>query len=178
MRNIEKLVLAFSLSLSLLLMVGRGVNAGGKPATLDQSFMMDEVQDGKKIDDGFELWNVVGRFDKANRLSECRIKVVSLLWSENQTHAFVWVHGSQKITDVMPDTYKVEMNGRLNPFSGLDIVIEFNPDRTKIINISGSMRAGTKGQSISVFQINRNSRNRKVPPVYNPSWDPAREGKE
>lgn len=145
-----------------------GQDRSVRPGRFGQSFMMQESQDGERVKHGFEMWTVSGEFSAA-RDPRCTIQVTSLHWLDEQTHIFNWLHESSKITEIRHGIFKVETNGRLNPFSGLEVVIEFSSDRTQILDVSGSMRAGTKGQSVSIFHVDRDSWNRKVPPVYNPS---------
>jgi hypothetical protein len=62
------------------------------------------------------------------------------------------------------------MNGRLNPFSGLEVIVEVNKNRTRIIEMTASMRSGSRGQSVVTFRIDRSNETRKLPPLRNPSW--------
>lgn len=135
---------------------------------VDQSFMMSEIEDGKLIKDQFEIWTVTANL-RGND-PHCVIQVTDFLFDENETHAFNWLHTSKKITEILPGIFKIELNGRLNPFSGLEVVIEISSDTAKIVDMSGNMRVGSKGQSVLVFQIDRDNKNRRIPPIYNPSW--------
>jgi hypothetical protein len=139
-----------------------------RPSSFEQRFMMQEVEDGEQSKDSFEIWTVSGDFSRTNG-STCKIQATSLTSTDEETHIFNWLHEGRTITEILPGIFKMGMNGRLNPFSGLEVVIEFSQDRTRIVDLSGSMRAGTRGQSVVVFQVDRDSRNRKIPPVYNPS---------
>lgn len=141
---------------------------------VDQSFMMREIEDGRLVKDLFEIWTVTANLRGNN--PHCVIQVTSFVVVGNMTHVFNWLHTSKKITEILPGIFKIELNGRLNPFSGLEVVIEISSDTAKITDMSGNMRVGSKGQSIGVFQIDRDNKNRRIPPIYNPSW-PASPGK-
>lgn len=135
---------------------------------INQSFMMSEIEDGRLIKDSFEIWTVAANL-RGND-PHCVIQVTSFLVAENEALVFNWLHTSKKITEILPGIFKIELNGRLNPFSGLEVVIEISGDTAKIADMSGNMRIGSKGQSVGVFQIDRDNKNRRIPPIYNPSW--------
>jgi hypothetical protein len=138
-----------------------------KPTSIFQSFVMNVTEDGKDQSDWFELWEVSGEF--VGRTTSCSIRVASFTVTD-KTHVHLWNHLSQRVTEVRPGIFRVEMNGRLNAFSDLDVVVELNPDRTRVIEMSGSMRSGSRGQSVLTFRIDRNNQTRKLLPLYNPSW--------
>jgi len=128
---------------------------------------MNVADDGRKSKDHFEIWEVVVDFS-SSKLS-CTIQVASFLVSDS-TRVYLWKHESQSIEEVRPGIFKVLLSGRLNPFSGLEVVVELNKGRSHIVNVSGSMRSGTRGQSVLVFQVDRETETRRLPPLRNPSW--------
>ena len=138
-----------------------------QPEPLFQSFLMTVAEDGKEIRDHFEIWEVSGDFSGSR--PSCLIQAASFIVSD-ESRVNIWSHEAQRITHVRPGIFKVEMTGRLNPFSGLEVVIEFSKSRQRITNISGSMRSGTRGQSVRVFHVDRKNENRPLPPLRNPSW--------
>jgi len=132
-----------------------------------EPFMMTVAEDGHVTPDSFEIWDVSCTLRKAQ--PSCLILAASFV-TDDETAVFLWQHVSRKVIEVRRGIFRVEMNGRLNPFSGLDVVIEMSSDRSRIANISGSMRSGSKGQSVVVFQVDRKSVNRRLPPLRNHSW--------
>ena len=137
------------------------IESGAKP------LMMTVAEDGHVTLDNFEIWDVSCTLRKPQ--PSCSILAASFITSD-ETRVFLWQHVARKVIEVEPRIFRVEMNGRLNPFSGLDVVIEMSSDGSSIANVSGSMRSGSKGQSVSVFQVDRKSVNRRLPPLRNFSW--------
>ena len=161
-------------SVALILLIGvwpalliAEAQQSSKPAPILQSFVMTVAEDGKELTDQFELWEVSGEFSGGT--SSCSIRVASFI-AKGVTHVFLWNHTAQRVTEIRPGIFKLEMGGRLNEFSGLEVVVEFNQDRTRIVEMSASMRSGTRGQSIVVFRVDRKSETRRLPPLRNPSW--------
>ena len=140
-----------------------------QPAPILQSFLMTVAEDGKEQADWFELWEVSSAFSGAK--PSCSIQVASFVASD-VTRVNLWSHTSQRVSEVRPNIFKVEMNGRLNPLGGLEVIVEFNRDRTRIVEMNGSMRSGSRGQSVVVFRVDRKSESRRLPALRNPSWPP------
>ena len=143
---------------------------------------MEERQDGKKSESSFELWELRCSLPQTaasptgqHTAPFCRLFAVSIAWSEKPattdatSHLFSWLHESSRVTEVQPGIYRVEMNGRLSPCSGLDLIVKLNSTRSRIVDLSGSMRAGTQCQSVSEFRPDRQSESRRIPPIWNPS---------
>jgi hypothetical protein len=144
--------------------------------------VIEERQDGKKIESSCELWELTcslphtAAFPKGQHtVPFCRLLAVSIGWSEEPattdttSHLFSWLHESSRVTEVQPGIYRVEMNGRLSPCSGLDLIVKLNSTRSKIVDLTGSMRAGTQCESMSEFRPDRQSESRRIPPIWNPS---------
>ena len=138
-----------------------------KPTSIFQSFVMTVSEDGKEQADWFELWEISGEF--GGRTPTCSIRVASFT-AQDVTRVNLWSHTAQRVTEIRPGIFRVEMNGRLNPFSGLEVIVELNRDRTRVIEMTASMRSGSRGQSVVTFRIGRNNETRKLPPLRNPSW--------
>lgn len=133
---------------------------------IEQSFLVREFQDGSASTDLFELWQV--RFDRSAD-TPLIIQVASFVTLGDETRVFIWTHTAASVKEIQPGVFKAECNGRLNPFAGLDVVLEISGKRIK--NISGSTRAGTKGQAIVAYQVDHKVL--KVPlNLANPSWQP------
>jgi hypothetical protein len=162
-KTVALLLLAGILSLPL---IGETQQALKPPAIL-QSFLMTVAEDGKEQTDWFELWEVSGEFNGAKPF--CSIQVASFS-ADAVTRVNLWNHTSQRVTEIRPNVFKVEMNGRVNPSGGLEVIVEFNRDRTRIVEMNGSMRSGSRGQSAVVFHVDRKSETRRLPPLRNPSW--------
>ena len=73
------------------------------------------------------------------------------------------------IKEIRPGVFRAECNGRLNPFSGLDVVFEVS--RGGVSTVSGSMRAGSRGQSVSIFKVDHKTQSLKMN-LLNPAWIP------
>ena len=162
------LILVVLLLSSLDLVSGQDKSQQARhPGPVFQSFFMNVAEDSRETPDNFELWEVVGDFGGSK--SSCSIQVASFLLQDS-TRVYPWNHEAQRITEIRPGIFKVELNGRMNSFSGLEVIIEFNKDRSQILDVNGSMRSGTKGQSVRVFQVDRKTETRRLPPLRNPSW--------
>ncbi len=135
--------------------------------SIESSFLMTESQDGRQTEDLFEVWSVRANLESPN--PTVQIQAASFVTYKGETSLFTWLHESSSVAQVKPDVYKIELNGRLNPFSGLEVVLELSPDRKKIQTISGSMRAGTRGQSVAVFKPDHQTQNKKLL-LTNPSY--------
>lgn len=130
-----------------------------------ESFLMTVAEDGKNIPDNFEVWEISCDLGEQS----CSIKVASFLVSD-LTRVYLWNHEAKTITEVRPGIYGIEMNGRSSSFSGLEVVIEISGDGSRILDVSGSMRIGVKGQSVRVFHVDRKTQSKRIPPLNNPSW--------
>jgi hypothetical protein len=162
------LILVVALLLPFSLVTGQSsVQQRRNPGPVFQSLLMNVAEDGKETSDNFEIWEVGGHLGGPK--SSCSIRVASFLL-EHSTRVYLWNHEAERITEVRPGIFKVELNGRMSSFSGLEVIIEFNKDRSEIINLSGSMRSGTGGQSVRVFHVDRKTETRRLPPLRNPSW--------
>lgn len=131
------------------------------------SFLMTEFEDGKQTEDLFEIWTIKANLSSTN--PAIQIQAASFVSHAGETRVFPWLHESTQVSQVSPGIYKAELNGRLNPFSGLEVVLELSPGGRKIQTISGSMRAGTRGQSVSVFKPDLKTPNKKIQ-LVNPSY--------
>jgi len=141
---------------------------GQRPGPFFQSFLMRVTEDGKEINDWFEIWEVSGDFSTDK--TSCSIQAAAFTLSE-ETRVNIWSHRARAVVEFLPRRFRIDMNGRLNPASELQVVIEFGAGHSRIVNISGTMRSGTKGQSVLAFHVDRKSENRRVPPLRNPSWN-------
>ncbi len=155
-----------ALTFSPLLLIGSNQQAP-KPASIFQSFVMTVSEDGKEQADWFELWELTGEF--GSRTPTCSIQVASFVL-DDETRVHLWSHKAQRVTEARPGIFRVEMSGRLNPSSDVEVIIEINEDRTRVIEMSASMRSGSRGQSVVTFRVDRNNETRKLPPLRNPSW--------
>lgn len=117
---------------------------------LEQSFMMREIQDGVESADLFEVWQV--SFNPKGDLA-VQVQVASFVELGDETRVYLWLHTSTRVVEVRPGIFKAECNGRLNPFAGLDLVFEVRDGR--IVDLSGSTRAGTRGQAVVAYKIDR-----------------------
>lgn len=133
---------------------------------IEQSFLMREFQDGSASTDLFEIWQV--RFDRSTD-TPLIIQVASFVTVNDETRVFVWTHTAATVKEIQPGIFEAECNGRLNPFAGLDVVFEISGKRIK--DISGSTRAGTKGQAIVAYQVDREALKVALN-LANPSWQP------
>src|SRR5205809_7525118 len=113
MKNVALLLLAI-LSMPL---ISEGQQSA-KSAAILQSFLMSVAEDGKEQTDWFELWEVSGTFTGARR--SCSIQVASFLGND-VARVNLWNHVSHRVTEIRPNIFKVELNGRLNPFGGLEV---------------------------------------------------------
>jgi hypothetical protein len=130
--------------------------------------MVYEIQDGKLLSNTFEIWTVSADLNSNN--PTCTILVSSFTTQSGVTFVFNWAHHATKISEPKNNIFKIELTGRLNPFSGLDVMLELSEDGQSIKEITGSMRAGSRGQSISQFKIDRTNLLREVAPISNPSY--------
>jgi hypothetical protein len=155
---IQENMTKIAILLSVLICVRAETKASSAPllaqpaSTFTGSFLMTVAEDGENTLDNFEIWEVSGNFQGHGR--SCSIQAASFIVSD-ATRVYLWNHGAKTITEVRPGIYRIEMNGRLSSFSGLEVVIEFSRDGSRIVDISGSMRSGTKGQSVRVFHVDR-----------------------
>ena len=137
-----------------------------KPAPIFQSFLMNVAEDGKEQNDWFELGEISCEF--ARPKPTCPLRVASFIASD-VTRVNLWSHTAHRVTEIRPNVFKVEMNGRLNPSAGLEIIVEFDSGRTRIVEITGSMRSGSRNQSTVTFRVDRRRESRSLPPLRNPS---------
>ena len=135
-----------------------------KPGPFFQSFLMNIAEDGRTTPDTFELWQITGEL--SGPLPTCSLDVVNFSVGDF-TDVHVFPHVARSVTEVFPGVYRIELEGRANL---LEMVIEFSNDGSQIVNISGSMRVGTRLQSVRVFQVDRASESRILPRLRNPSY--------
>lgn len=144
-----------------------------KPGPFAQSFLMTVSEDGKEVPNLFEKWDLFGNFTPG--ASECELRVASfsevpeIFGGGKRTTVDVWSHSAREISEFRPGVYRVEMNGRLNPASGLQLIIGFDGEGTRVISLIGTMRAGRKGEAGLTFSINRKTAMRNLAPIRNPS---------
>lgn len=135
----------------------------GKPAEskrLQFRGAYDEYEDGKKLADSFEFWELSCAIPLSG--ASCQLQVASFTRLDHETHLFQWLHRSNRIRNVGPNLYRVSMNGRLSPCSGLELVVTTNPEQSKILNVHGSMQSGTQCQSLAEFKPDFRNPQRKL----------------
>ena len=135
-------------------------------------FIMNASEDGVLMPELFEFWEVTASLHGAHpSVSLTVVAVASVEESgEPQSHVFTFRHDSSEVVAIGPRTYRVPMNGRLGPCSGLEVVLRLSPSTDDIADMSGSMRAGSKCQAMRTFSTDKQSKRKALPPIWNPSW--------
>jgi hypothetical protein len=125
---------------------------------IEESFFMIQYEDGKEMKDIFEIWTV--KADLGEKQKDIKIQVVSFVNDAGETHAFQWLHDSNTVSLIAPQTYKAEFNGRLG--FPLEVIFELNSDSKNFKTVTGSTRIGARGQSIAIFKPDTKTTTRKV----------------
>ncbi len=139
-------------------------------STIELKGIYNWFEDGRKSEDIFEFWEFacVTPLPKGN----CQLRVASFVLGPiiRNTNIFLWIHTSTHIREIQPGLYEIMMGGRLSPCPGLQIIAKTNDKQTEVLDVRGSMRAGTECQTVVEFQPDLKNENRKVPPIFNPIY--------
>lgn len=139
-------------------------------------FIMNAAEDNSPLPDQFEIWELKGTLGGSSpALSLTAVAVLNnAVMGIKRSNIFVWRHDSASVVMVKPGIYRVVMNGRLSPCSGLELVVKLTTSSRDFADVSGTMRTGTQCQSVHVYSADRTSESKAIPPIYNPSWETDR----
>lgn len=138
-----------------------------------KAYIMAEAEDGKVFRDSFEVWDIFCVFRPSATLGapRCSITAVSLVDLGGRTHVFTWRHDSQSVREVQAGVFRIDMNGRLNECSGLQVIMRLDPVLfASLESVEGDMRSGTQCQSRRTYSLDRTSPTRAVAPIRNPAY--------
>ena len=152
----------------LLAGLGHGQTPRITTESLESSGIYEWYEDGRKLEHTFEFWDLSCEVPLSK--ASCLLKVTSFAWVNSTTHIFQWVHASTGVAEIKPGVFKIEMTGRLSPCSGLELIARLDENRRVFIELHGSMRAGTKCQSIIQLKPDFENFGREIPPIWNPLY--------
>jgi hypothetical protein len=148
---------------------GNGDDAQG---VVEGRFVMNPSEDGKPLGTAFEVWDTVCMLRKSPTVEKpsCSITAVSLVEMLGKTHVYTWRHDSTAVIEVRPSVFRVELNGRESTCSGLEVFVTLDAKTGALRDMTGSLRAGTKCQSVDAYGLDTKAASRPVAPVWNPTY--------